>query len=101
MALFPLPAPSGIYSLRFYQTGTATANYTDNQWQFTLPDDATKQGWSKGIRIVAATGASLTYSFDGTNTHGTLGSAETVMYLDRYEAGITIKGSGNFQIEAW
>ena len=101
MAVFPLPLPDGIYSLRFYQTGTATANYTDNQWAFTHPDGSGNQAWSHGFRIIAAIGASLTFTFDGVTTHGTVSSGETLSFLDRYEPGIAIKGSGNFQIEAW
>lgn len=99
--IFPLPAPNGIYSLRFYETGTATANYEDNQWAFELPDGSGAQAWCHGIRIVAGAGSSLTFTFDGVNDHGQLSSGEDVMYLDRYEAGIAVKGSGTFQIEAW
>lgn len=101
MAVFPLPLPSGIYSLRFYETGTATADFTDNQWAFTHPDGSGNQAWSHGIRIVAAAGAALAITFDGVNTHATVASGETVEYLDRCEAGIAVSGSGDFQIEAW
>lgn len=31
------PQPSGVYSLRFYQTGSATSSYSDNQWLFLTP----------------------------------------------------------------
>lgn len=98
--IFPLPSPDGVFSLRFYAAGTATANYTDNQWKFTLPLDSTKQAWCKGLRITAA-GADLTLSFDGVNTHGVVKSGATADYVDRCEAGICVKGSGTFTIEAW
>lgn len=99
--IFPLPAPDGIYSLRFYETGTATTDYDDNQWQFVLPSNSDIQAWSHGIRIVAAAGADLTFTFDGVNTHGAVADGADVQYIDRCEAGIAIKGSGDFQIEAW
>ena len=70
MSIFPLPLPSGIYSLRFYETGTASSSFTANQWQFLTPDGLGNQAWSKAIRVVAASGATLSISFDGVNVHG-------------------------------
>lgn len=101
MALpFPAPLADGFLSLRVYKTGTATANYTDNQIVFTHPTDSTKQAWSRAIRITA--GASdLTFSFDGVNDHGVVKATTTVEYLERCEGGIAIKGAGTFTLEAW
>lgn len=98
--IFPLPFPSGVYSLRFYQTGTATASFSDNVWQFLLPDGSGNQAWSKGIRVKAKSGT-IYFSFDGTTIHGQVLSGESIDYWDRYEAGIAIKGTGDFIVEAW
>lgn len=101
MALdFPAPSADGIYSLRVYETGTATTDYADNQFSFSLPTDATKQAWSKGIRIQAS-GGNISFSFDGTNDHGYVADGDVATYSDRYEGGIAIKGTGTFTLEAW
>lgn len=57
--------------------------------------------WSGNILVRNTGGADLTISFDGTTDHGIIGSAATVIYRERYEAGIALKGSGTFQVEAW
>lgn len=202
-SILPAPSPSGIHSLRFYQTGTLTANFTDNQWLFTstpvlffeevpnfvpapnavnlgpmtatlqhvplnssvaltinwnenavaktatltspstiggtnaanlssasinvttgvitltfvtghAPDagsinvtytKVSKQGWSKGIRITSTTSSSgyVEFSFDGVNVHGRVDYTiqPSVDFLDRYEGGISVRGTGNFRVEAW
>ncbi len=103
MALeLPAPFPSGIgASLRFYETGTATADFDDNKWSFTQPSDDTAQAWSQGIRI-RATGAALEFSFDGTNVHGAVASGATVEYYERHEGCIYVRGVGaTFFVEAW
>lgn len=95
------PLPDGVYSLRFYQTGTATANFADRSWLFTHPADSTKQAWSKGFKISAAT-QDLSVSFDGTNVHCVVPAGTSVDFIDRYEGGIAVKGNGSvYTIEAW
>ena len=70
---YPPPFPSNYKSLRFYATGTPTANFVDNQFSFERPDpkdpSEPEQGFSQSIRIVATSG-NIEYSFDGTNVHG-------------------------------
>ena len=98
-----------MYSLRFYRTGTATANFADNKWPFSRPEDdalpmaSRRQGWSRGIRIQVSdtAGDSLEYSFDGTNVHGHLDPGESDVYFERTEGGIAVRGVGTFWIEAW
>lgn len=100
MAVFPLPVADGIYSLRFYQTGTGTAAFSGNQWLFAHPVTGLT-AWSKGIRVTA-TGGDMEISFDGTNVHGKIKSGATAEYWDRCEAGIAIRGNTfTFIIEAW
>lgn len=101
---FPAPLPSNIKSLRFYKTGTLTANFADNKWAFERPDPADpaqpEQGWSYHLRIVV-TGGDLEFSFDGTNVHGTVLSGKEGMYQKRHEGGIAVRGTGTFYVEAW
>ena len=59
------------------------------------------QAWSKGIRIKSAAGGYVEFSFDGTNVHGKVSDGAEAEYLDRYEPGIAIRGSGAFVVEAW
>jgi hypothetical protein len=196
------PFPSGIISLRFYQTGSASASYSANQWLFQYPTNATftaepqttvpntdgvqlgpfnfqtlhpklttaavtinwtessvaksatlaptkptqtlsgtnasniasasmiqdsgmftvtwatghapdansvtvtytlrqSQAWSKGMSI-SAVGANLFVSFDGVNDHACVLSGTTVEFLDRYEAGIAVRGSGaTYYLSIW
>lgn len=59
------------------------------------------QIWSGNIRITATT-QSLEFSFDGTNVHGLVKAGESVIYRQRYEAGIAVRGNLSvFTIEAW
>lgn len=102
---FPAPNPSNIKSLRFYKTGTATANFTDNKWPFERVDPADpavpEQGWSYTI-CVRAIGADLQISFDGTTVHGFILAGTQTQYEKRHEGGIAVKGAGaTFHIEAW
>ena len=139
---------SGVRSIRFYVSGTASANFSDNAYLFidttganpytplpqidpgantTLTVPPVPQGtgtfstgmtltgvavadkaliWSGNIRICNDDGgASLEYSFDGTNVHGLLKKGEQFLYCDRYECGIAIRGVGrgtpDFRVEAW
>jgi hypothetical protein len=101
---FPADLPSNIKSLRFYETGAPTANYVDNQYAFErvdpkLPGEP-EQGWCTQI-LVRAVGGDLTISFDGVTDHGFVPSGENTLYFDRYEGGISVKGTGTFHIEAW
>jgi hypothetical protein len=56
------------------------------------------QIWAQSIRIVAA--GALELSFDGTNVHGKVDTT-TVIYRNRFESGIAVRGAGAFTIEAW
>ena len=61
--------PDNRYSLRFYETGAATANFGDNEFEFVHPDPAkTFTVWCKSIRIEASGGdvEMLLYSQGGT-----------------------------------
>lgn len=101
---FPAPFPSNYKSLRFYETGTATASYGDNEFAFERPDPKDpaepEQGWSVSLRI-RAVGGDLNFSFNGTDDHGFVPDGEAQTYWDRHEGGIAVKGSGTFHIEAW
>jgi len=58
--------------------------------------------WAHTIRIVNDGGASLTYSFDGVNTHGFIPATTVEVVLRyRYEGGICVSGTAAFTIEAW
>jgi hypothetical protein len=59
--------------------------------------------WSCSIRICNDGGGDLEYSFDGTNVAGKVTATDVeVIYRDRYEAGICVRGAGAaFRIEAW
>lgn len=102
---FPAPFPSSVKTLRFYATGTGTANFADNELPFDRVDPASptvpEQGWSGNIAI-RAVGANVEYSFDGTNVHGLVLSGTQTIYQHRYEGGIAIRGVGaTFYVEAW
>jgi hypothetical protein len=104
---FPAPFPSNIKSIRFYETGVATANFADNKWPFQRVDPANpaipEQGWSHTILIRADSGGGdLEISFDGTNVHGFCPGGGEVYYQNRYEGGISVRGAGTtFHVEAW
>lgn len=101
---FPASLPTSIKSIRFYQTGAATANYADNKWAFEKANPADpavpEQGWSYSI-AVRAVGGDLNISFDGTADHGFILSGTERIYEKRHEGGIAVKGAGTFHIEAW
>lgn len=57
--------------------------------------------WANAIRI-SVTGGDIEFSFDGTNIHGKVLSAQsTAIYRERLEAGIAVRGTGTFYVEAW
>jgi len=59
------------------------------------------QIWSGNIRISATT-ADLEFSFDGVTVQGLVKSGESVIYRQRFESGIAVRGVGSvFRIEAW
>jgi hypothetical protein len=101
---FPAPQASNMKSLRFYETGPATANFADNEFAFERSDPADpavpEQAWSYSI-AVRAIGGDLQISFDGTNVHGFVLSGTQTIYERRFEGGIAVKGAGTFHIEAW
>lgn len=44
----------------------------------------------------------LEFSFDGTSVHGVLKHDESVIYRQRFEGGIALRGNGvPFRVEAW
>jgi hypothetical protein len=70
------------------------------------PEDALI--WCFGIRICNDGTDDLAFSFDGTNIHGVVKSAEDLSYLYRFESGIAVMapnfvmtGAIPFRIEAW
>jgi hypothetical protein len=102
---FPAPNPSNIKSIRFYETGVATANFTDSKWPFERVDPADpavpEQGWSYSIEV-RAVGGDLQISFDGTNVHGFVLAGTTKQYEKRHEGGISVRGIGvTYHVEAW
>ena len=129
---WPPRTATGVRSIRFYATGTATAAFADNAFLFAagaganpytpLPNIAPGSNttaavpnssgggrtgsdpipaiFSGNLRITAV-GGDCEFSFDGTNTHGKVLSGQSATYRNRYEAGIAVKGSGTFHIEAW
>ena len=141
---WPPRVSSGIRSIRYYQTGTVTANFSDNGYLFidgvgantftpspnvsygsngTVNNPLTPSGtgtatvanamvggpapmiWSNSIRVCNDGSGVLEFSFDGTNVHGKLLSGEQVIYRNRIEAGIALRGVGGttptFRVEAW
>lgn len=103
--VFPAPLPSNYKSLRFYETGTGTANFADNKWAFERPDPADpaypEQGWSGTIRV-RAIAANVEISFDGVNVHGFVLAGTVSEYYHRTEGGISVRGVGStFHVEAW
>lgn len=97
-----MPFPAGwppdnslasVKSGRFYQTGTGTANFSDNGYLY---------GRVNGNLFITNSGAALLeFSFDGTVVHGSVPAGTTRLYRDRYEAGIAVRGVTTFVIEAW
>ena len=101
---YPAPFPSNRKSLRFYETGTATGDYSANEFFFVRVDpkkpSEPEQAWSNSIRVRATSG-DLNISFDGSTDHGFIPAGEAITYWSRYEGGIAVKGAGTFHIEAW
>jgi hypothetical protein len=98
---FPTPFADNVYSLRVYETAAATANFVDNEIEFFHPEKTEDVAWSQAIRVVATT-ADIEISFDGTNVHGKIVAGTEVIYWDRHESGIAIRGVGaTFLLEAW
>lgn len=137
---WPPRVSSGVRSIRFYATDTATAAFSGKAYMFaeqasanpytSLPviapgsntsvvvpnisgsglatpvpvtgaEGPVAQIWSGNLKI-SVTVADLEFSFDGTSVHGLVKAGETVIYRQRYESGIAVRGLGAvFQIEAW
>jgi hypothetical protein len=67
-----------------------------------LQTDPVPMIWARGMRICNDGAGVLQISFDGTNVHGSLHAGEQAHYLDRFEAGICLRGAGlAFRVEAW
>ena len=123
-ATWPPRRPSGTKSLRFYVTDTATANPhvplpnvvagssaavdVSNEAGTGLASPSSTgaagplaQIWSGNIRISVAT-ADLEFSFDGVTVQGKVLAGESVIYRQRFESGIAVRGAGAvYRIEAW
>lgn len=64
--------------------------------------DPVKMIWADTIRICNDGDGTLEFSFDGTNVHGQLLTGEKVIYRNRHEGGIAIRGNTfAFRVEAW
>jgi len=59
--------------------------------------------WANTLRIFNDDASvELEFSFDGTNVHGKIPPQSHIVYRNRYEAGIAVRGNGaDFRIEAW
>lgn len=61
--------------------------------------------WSSSIRIVNDGAGDLEVSFDGTNVHSYIPAGREVLFLNRHEAGVAVRGvaaaTPTFHIEAW
>lgn len=64
---------------------------------------ANQQFWMANFKITNTHMTdTLYFSFDGTNDHGQVRAGQTVIYRNRYESGIAVKGNGIvFAVEAW
>lgn len=63
-----------------------------------------KMIWARALRISNTGASDLEISFDGVNVHGYIKANTEVQYIDRFEAGIAVRGAGGtgtFRIEAW
>lgn len=82
--------------------GAAENLPTTAAWRLRMVDDMPKAAiWASNIRVVNLGGAALTISFDGVNDHGIVPPNSSETFDDRHEAGIAVKGSSDFAIEAW
>jgi hypothetical protein len=63
-------------------------------------DDPHPMIWAQTIRV-RVVGGPVNISFDGVNDHGFIPADTEQTYRMRFEAGIAIKGTGTFHIEAW
>lgn len=146
-----LPLASGRRSLRFFATGTTSALFADNAWNFAVatvggnalsiapspkvragaevasgaPPSAvvstpmggqrdlapaaqaapvTTQG-TYGIRVCNDGGTAIEFSFDGVNVHGVVLPNSEETFLNRIEAGISVREPGGgtiaFRVFAW
>jgi hypothetical protein len=64
------------------------------------------QLWCRYIQIwnVGGTAEDLLVSFDGVTTHARIPAGETILYPDRFEAGISLSsasGGVQFYVEGW
>lgn len=128
---WPPRVASGRRSIRYYKTAAATANFSDNAYLFidgvsantftplppvtggstVVPPVPSGTGvasdgspaamiWAGTIRVTAV-GGDIEFSFDATNVHGKVLSGTSAIYRDRFEAGIALRGTGSFIVEAW
>lgn len=81
--------------------GGQNANDSSADPRNIVPPPPVPMIWAKVIRITNLGGAPLYFSFDGTNVHGVVPANTTETYWDRYEAGIALRGSTQFVVEAW
>lgn len=98
---FPGPAPDNIYSIRLAVASTGTALFSDNEFEFFHPVRTDEQVWSQAIKIKAISGA-IEFSFDGVEIHGRVAGGETVIFWERHESAIAIRGAtSTFELEVW
>ena len=98
---FPGPFADNIYSLRVHETASGSAAFDDNKFEFFHPEKTDLQVHSQAMRI-RATGGVIEFSFDGTNVHGTVLAGTEVIYEDRHESAIYLRGAGAvFFLEVW
>ena len=124
---WPPEQSSGRRSLRFFISGTATVSWADRAYMFADQTGATNTtvtpvvvpgthdtvnfpntpmgslAWCGNIKLCNdGTGADLVFTFDGTNIHGVLKKGEQVIYRDRWESGIAVRGASvPYRIECW
>lgn len=95
--VYPPPFPTNVKSLRFYETGENTADFSDRSFVFVRPDPKDpaepEQGWASSVRIRAIDTA-IEWSFDGTTVHGEVPANDSELLWSLYEGGIAIRGTG-------
>lgn len=57
--------------------------------------------WCETLLVRNKAGVDLLFSFDGVHDHGLVPANSERVYRNRREAGIALKGNGDFEIEAW
>jgi hypothetical protein len=94
---FPSSFPSNRKSLRFYETGENTADFSDRSFSFERPDPKDpaepEQAWASHVRIRSIDTA-IEWSFDGVTVHGEVPANDSELFWGMYEGGIAVRGTG-------